>query len=390
MKKFFLLLPLLFLLTGCYNYREINDLAIASAVSISKENNQEYRLTVEVVNPKKQQDTSSANEPDFIIYTATSTSIQEAFRKMITESPNKIYAAQIQVLILDESLVKEDLKNVIDFFSRDPEIRSEFYVLVGKNQNILDVITPLENLSSKNILDSLNANNSYLGIANLVTYHDMMNNYLNKKIELAIPSIEITGNKQEGESIKNTESTQSEATNILSTIAVFKNNKFLGYLTEKQSIAYNFVMGNIKTTLIRTNYDSKDFIVNELINVSSKAEAKAKENKIIISVKGTAAISEANYDCDLTQPKTIEKIQKDLNKTIQNMIKNSVEEIISTYHSDIFGFEDLFYKTDSKYYKTIEKDWDKKIFPNLEIEVKSDIKIFEKGNLNGGSYREKK
>lgn len=387
-------IPIFLLLTGCYNYREINDLAIATGISISKTENNQYQLTVEIVNPKKQQDTSSSNEPDFIIYTAKGQSIQEIFRKLIKESPQKIYSAQLEIMILDESLAEEDLKNVIDFFARDPEIRSEFYVLVGKESKILETITPLENLSSKNILDSLKANNNYLGIANLVTYHELMNNFLNPRIELALPSIEIVENESipenEGEKIENIGSTQSEVSSVLSNIAVFKENQFLGYLTEEQSKAYNFAMGNIKTVLIKTNYENDQFVVNELIHTSSDTEVDVDKNKVTIKIKAKAAISEVKYDCDLTKEETIQKIQKDLNKTVENSIENSIYDIIQTYNSDIFGFQDLFYKKDPKKYKTIKDTWYEKIFPNLEIEVKSDIQIFEKGNLNGGSYHEEK
>ncbi len=388
MKKLLPFLLLLFLLTGCYNYREINDLAIASGISIKKEDNGEYQLTVEVVNPKKEQDTSSGKEPDFIIYTATGKSMQETFRKMIKESPQKIYAAQIEILILDESLVKEDLKNIVDFFARDPEIRSEFYVLVGKDSDILDVITPLETLSSKNILESLEANNQYLGVANLVTYHDLLANYLNSKMELALPSIEIIGQEQEGESTKNIEKSESDAAIVLSNLAIFKDNKLLGYLTNSQSLAYNFAMGNIKETLIQTDYSNQQFIMNEIIQSSTETKVDVKNKKIKISLKGKASISEVNYDCDLTKNETIEKIQKDLNKSVEKLIKEGITDIIDTYNSDIFGYQDLFYKTDPKYYKKIESDWYTKIFPNLEIEVKADYNIFEKGNLNGGVFNE--
>ena len=42
MKKLLLLLPVLFFLTGCYNYRELNDLAIVSGISINKENDRNF------------------------------------------------------------------------------------------------------------------------------------------------------------------------------------------------------------------------------------------------------------------------------------------------------------------------------------------------------------
>ena len=82
MKKIILLIPLLCLLTGCYNYRELNDLAIISGVSVSKDKNT-YKITTEVVNPKKEQDTSSGKEPDYVIYEGSGSSMQEAFRNIL-------------------------------------------------------------------------------------------------------------------------------------------------------------------------------------------------------------------------------------------------------------------------------------------------------------------
>lgn len=387
MKKLILLLPLLFLLTGCYNYRELNDLAIVSGISISKEENT-YKVTAEVVNPKKQQDTSSSKEPDFVIYTTSGSSVQEALRKIVKESPKKLYGAQMEILIIDEETAKNELNNVLDFFARDPEIRSEFYVLIGKSSNILDVITPLENISSKNIVSSLEANNLYLGTSNLVTYHDLISNYLNPNIEIALPTVEIVGNELEGENTKNIESTTSEVASIISNIGVFKNNKLVGYLTTKESLVYNIVMNNTQTFLIETKYNNNQFIVNEIIDSSTEMELDTKENKITISIKGKASISEANCDKDLEKETTILSIQKDLNNTTEKLIKNSIENTIQKYESDIYGFLDLIYKTDPKYYKKIKDDWYKNILKNIDIEVKSNLTIIEKGNLNGGIHHE--
>ena len=259
MRKFLFLVPLFFCLTGCYNYRELNDLAIVSGISIDKDGDK-YIVTAEVINPKKQQDASSGKEPEFVIYTSSGNSMQEAFRKMVKESPKKLYGAQMDVLIIDEETAKTELKNILDFFSRDPEIRSEFYVLVGKSTDVLEITTPLDKISSRNILDSLEANNSYLGFANLVTYHDMLDNYLNPNIELALPTVEVVGDDANGDSIENIESTEVETSSIITNIAVFKDNKFVGYLTEDESQAYNMVTNNAKTTLMKTNYKKMLFL----------------------------------------------------------------------------------------------------------------------------------
>lgn len=387
MKKLIILFPLLFCLTGCYNYRELNDLAIVSGISINKNENQ-YIVTAEVINPKKQQDASSGKEPEFVVYTSEGNSMQEAFRKIVKESPKKLYGAQMDVLIIDEKTAKTEIKNILDFFSRDPEIRSEFYVLVGKSTDVLEITTPLDKISSKNILDSLEANNNYLGFSNLVTYHDLIDNYLNPNIELALPTVEVIGETKNGDNIENIESTSAEANILITNIAIFKDNKLVGYLTEEQSQAYNMVTNNAKTTLMKTDYNGDQFIISEILKSSTEVEVDIKKKKVTISIKGKATIAEANYAGNLEDTKEFQKIQKDLNETTELFIKDNIESTIKKYNSDIYGFRDMFYKKDPKAYKKIKDNWYKDIFKNLEIEVKSDIIIFEKGNLNGGVYHE--
>ena len=48
----------------------------------------------------------------------------------------------------------------------------------------------------------------------------------------------------------------------------------------------------------------------------------------------------------------------------------------------------MIYKKDFKYYKKHIKDNWNNYFKYLDIKVKSNITIFEKGNLNGGLYYE--
>ena len=202
MKKLLLILITLTFLTGCYNYRELNDLAIVTAVSISKEKDN-YNIAVQVVNPKKDQDTSSSNEPDFIVYKSKGETLQAAFESLVKESPKRMYKTQMQILIIDEKMAKNNIKEVFEYLARNPEIRNEFNVLIGKSDNILETLTPLDNLSSQNILDSLKASSKYLGNTNLLTFNELLSDYQNEKTEMAIPVIKLTSQKNKDD--KNTE-----------------------------------------------------------------------------------------------------------------------------------------------------------------------------------------
>lgn len=385
MKKLIFLIPIIFLLTGCYNYRELNDLAIISGVSISKNNNI-YNITVEVVNPKKEQDTSSGKEPDYVIYEGYGKSMQEAFRNIVKESPQKLYGAQIDILIIDEETAKEGLDDILDFFARDPEVRSEFYVVISKNDEALKIISPLVNLSSKNIVNSLKSTNKYMGISNLVTYHELLSNYINPYIEIALPSIEMIGNEDVGETNLNIESTTSQANNFISNMTIFKSNKMLGYLTKEESIGYNIIKGNTKTVLIRNEYNNNEFIINEIIESSTEIKPNIGKKEIVINIKGTASISEVNKKINLESDKEIKNIEKDFNKEVEELINKTIKNINNKYNSDIYGFRELFYKENPKEYKKLIKEYKDDLLNNISYKVNSNIELIEKGNLNGGIY----
>lgn len=385
MKKLLLILITLTFLTGCYNYRELNDLAIVTAISISKEKDN-YNIAVQVVNPKKDQDTSSSNEPDFIVYKSKGETLQAAFESLVKESPKRMYKTQMQILIIDEKMAKNNIKEVFEYLARDPEIRNEFNVLIGKSDNILETLTPLDNLSSQNILDSLKASSKYLGNTNLLTFNELLSDYQNEKTEMAMPVIKLSSqkNKDDKNNEKILEKTTTTTTAIvLDNIGIFKDNKLIGYLSTKETISYNFINNNIALTNIKKDYPNNKYIAYKILKSKSKLEVTPKKHTITLTIKGNAEINEATYNIDLSKEKNIKKLEKSLNKRLEKMITSSFNSTRKKYNSDIYGFEDLYYKKDPKYYNKIKKDWDSKEFQKIKLKVKSNIKIVEQGNISG-------
>ena len=232
-----------------------------------------------IVNTKKETDASSSRETDFVIYKNTSDSLQEGFRRLINEAPKKMYGAQIELLILDESLAKNDLKNIMDFLARDPEVRSEFYVIVGKNDNILEITTPLVNINSKNIIQSLESNNTYLGSVNLVTFHDLIDNYLNDKIDLALPAIKMIGNNKIGDENNNLENTNTKTFNLLSNIAIFKDNKLVPFKNKTKALVIKAMDGQMLITVDDNIYELREVPKHKEISDYFMEKPKSKSEK---------------------------------------------------------------------------------------------------------------
>ena len=118
-KKLILLISIL-LLTGCYDRKELNKIAIVTATEINKIDD-EYIISAQIVNPQSPDKTTNIESP-FFMYTGTGKSIQEAYRQIKLSSSRYLYPDHLRVLIINENLAKEDISQILDFYLRDPAI----------------------------------------------------------------------------------------------------------------------------------------------------------------------------------------------------------------------------------------------------------------------------
>ena len=177
LKYILIILCVCFFTGGCYNYRELNQLAIISAIGIDKKEDK-LLLTIQVINTTKEGTTSSSTpDPKFTIYEEEGETIQEALRKMILISSKRIYAEHLAVIVIGEEVAKESLNDTLDFFFRDSELRKRFQIILAKENtanNILKIVTPMENLNAKNMIDTIITNEEYLGVASETTFEDLI------------------------------------------------------------------------------------------------------------------------------------------------------------------------------------------------------------------------
>lgn len=378
MNKKILLVFVCLLLTGCYDYKELNTLAILSATSIDYQDG-EFMVTAQEINPQAPDKTAVIQAP-FFIYTGTGKSLQEAYRSITMTSSKFLYSHHLQLLLISENVAKEKLSEIIDFYLRNPAIRTEFNVIIYKNKNPLEIITPITDISAAAIMNTITTNTKYLGTSKLMTFNELVDNYLNENQELVVPAMDVINNSDEGESIKNVESSIVKENYQLENLAVFKNNKLLGYLNKEEALAYNYLKNNIQNSVLSYECREDEYITLEI--VSSKAGIKTKDTIIEINLELQGNINEANCQIDLSKEKNIENIQKDVAKQFDKKTMTNIKSVIKKYDSDIWGFLDIIYKSNYNEYKKIKSDSD--YLSKLDIVVNSKVKIKSSGNLLEG------
>lgn len=391
MKRIKFLILLLPLLSGCYNYRELNELGITTAVSIDYKDNNFY-VIAEVINPIKQQDASSSNNSPFINYNSSSSSLQDAFRKVVLESPRQLYAAQLEIIVLSEEVVNNHLEEVLEYFARDPESRTEIKIIVAKTEDSTKAITLqtlLTSLSSSNIIKSLDLQSKVLGMAYPVTLNELLNMYIDPYLEVVLPSMTLYGNYEIGDEKENITTSSPKAIVKIDGSTITKDNKILGYLDLEESKILNLINGKLKETIIKMNYYD-GYIIFEPNRIKVSRELDIKNNIIKINISGYSKTKEIQSNIDLKDPKEIEKLNKALNMELEKKITDTFNSIREKYSTDVFGFQELYYRTDYKYFKENCTNWYEDIYPKIKLEVKANVRLYEKGSTLGGLRYERK
>lgn len=373
--KLLIIFLLSFISCSCYNYHELNELAIVSAYGLDIKEDK-YLLTVQIISTVKEgSDTNAAgNRSKFLNYDVEADTIEEAFRNILLESPKKLFTEHLSILVIGDALAKDGIDDILDLAFRDSEFRKQFQVAIAKDDtanNLLKTITPLESINAKSISEMLKTNSTYLGTVIPTTYEDLLKVYLSKKEDLYIPAIQIY-NKGDNDDVDTLKESTINSNVLIAGMGIFKDSKLIDYLEPNESKYLNFLKNKIKNTMVTFKCDKTNLITIEIL--SSKANINIKNNKLIFDIRGKANINEINCKMDLTDEKSIKKLQKELNGIIRNNINNMIDKTVFALKVDVLGYEKIYYQKNYDFYQKNKNDL------NIEFIVKTNFLIEEKGH----------
>lgn len=322
MKKIILLM-LVFLLTGCSSYTELNDLSIVNTLGIDYSNNK-YNISLSVIE-------GNISDKSITYYKASASSLDEAIKNIYLTSHKKLYLSHIDLLILTDNSINYKLKEILDNFLKNNEYRNNFQVVL---MNSNDMNTYFENnIASDEINKLINTNNLETGITS------------KKELETLLKEILIDNNSYLPTIIFNNDKLTLDGYTLI------KNSKVYKRLDTEESIYLNILTNNINRSLI------------DGINIyDSNTSIKINKNKITFNINMT--ISDDDID----------KINNLENNLLLFLEKNKEDNY------DILKLEDKIKKNYYSYYKNNNNILDK-----IEFKINIKTKIQEnyiRGGLN--------
>ena len=294
MKKIFILLLTLFI-TGCSSYTELNDLGVIHMIGIEKQENT-YKLYASIIKEKQGDDIKST------ICIVEGKNIYETINKLSLSLNKEIYMSHLDTLLINDSINKNDLQEIISYFLNNDKTREDF--LVATSSDLKTIINKSEFREINNLIKTSIKEDS-LGI--YTTLSDVIKNYYNNE-PIYYTNLEFDNN------IKITSAKK------------FLNNKYENIKIE-DTLFINYLLNKVEFYKYNLNCDKNKYIY---LNILSARKSEIKNN-IIISNE----INVINDECSLNKNKINElfahflndNLKKFTNKkiTIQNNIRSPYE-----------------------------------------------------------------
>ena len=362
------------LFSGCWDYREVENLSIVGGIGVDKgQNGYRYHLTFECM--KMTGDLKSGGVQPLIIETDGNT-IFDAVRSALNESDRKLYFSHMKLLILSSDIAKEGILPVLDWFNRDAEPRISLQILISREKTAGEILKlkPEDNqLTSFQMSQALLEATSYSAAVNQVRLFEVYN-VLNSQdgTSLTLPGIET---KTEGD----------VSAPQLAGNAVFSGDRLIGWLDKQSSKYLMFVLGKVHGGLLLTGVHPNDSSVTlEILTckTSVKPVIQGKTITMKIDVNMNAAYAEQNTRKNFLDIYPLKTFETSASQTLKNGIENVIELAQQQYSADIFGFGSKVYQNDPKVWNGLRTDWNK-TFPSVKYEVTAKVAIRNTATMAG-------
>ena len=171
-----------------------------------------------------------------------------------------------------------------------------------------------------------------------VDLHQLIYDLVDQGKDPVLAGIRIKGNPSRGGTRTNLGSSSPSALLTYEGLAVFHRDKLVGWLNARQSKGYNYIRGNIRSTIVPLPCPTGDDLDIELIHASHRIKGKIVNGKpeVNVNVRAEGNIGEVECDMELATNEAIALLEQELNEQIKDAIEAAVTRA-KRFKSDIFG-----------------------------------------------------
>ncbi|MCI5702377.1 MAG: Ger(x)C family spore germination protein [Erysipelotrichaceae bacterium] len=385
MKNKIIILMLIFLLTGCYGYQELNEKAIVKGISIDFEKNQ-YVVNYMVSNANVSNGKNSETNPQTALLEGKGDTISEAVAEINLLSPKKTYIGHMLILVISDELAKNGVATPTDYFFRNTQSKKSFYFVLSKGnkaKEILSILSPLNTFPAENITENLATSDLTEGFISNITFTEFISDILSDGVDPVLNGIKMIGSSESGSKKENLESSEIKNYIKIDTLGIFKKDKLIGFASKTVSKGINILNQKSDNFQIETILNDKK-VVFRFKDIKVKKEVSF-DDKITFKFKviGESEIEETNGNFNISKGKDIKLLKESLDKKLMEILTETINYSKET-KADFLGLGNYIYLNHYKKWKKIKDNFDLK---NIVVKLEVNNNLLRNYNTNEGTRK---
>lgn len=364
-----------FLLSGCWDRTELNDLALVTGIGIDQKG-KEIMLTVQLVVPKKLSagtsmgGTSSGGGGPTIVRSGTGKTLADAIAHLQEKLPRRLFWGHVKVIVFGEEAAKAGIRAHMDFLSRHPQTRLRSNVLVSDKtaKSVLELLPPIEQ-SSAEVLRELSKSHILMN----VTLKDVLQMLSGETGAAALPMVALLPVEKE--------KTPLETIAYINRTAILKDGRMIGSIGDKLTRGVLWIRNEIEQANITVSLKgTKGKITATIIRANTKLIPSYKNGRWKMTVRiishDDILLNETNVS--LYNEKHIHQLEQALAQATIKRVNATLKKVQKEMKADIFGFADVIHRKYPKQWNRMKNNWED-IFPEIEVEVKANVVVQRPG-----------
>ena len=363
-----LLIAILLMLAGCYNYRDINNVTFVTSMVFDLDPIGNVVIYMDCVRPYRDNNESSDNGKR-ILYKGTGKTVLEAIRDVNMASSYKINITQNKAFIFTEKAVKEGIDKFLCIINNDQEFLVKPYIFAyfGDVERLLKVAASDEEYMGLFINDLVKKNkaNSRAIIVNINEY---------------ITASEIGANSALIGALELRKDVIDERIELSGGV-IMRNNVMQEKIDIMDGLTFNILEDKVKTgTLEIVNPQMEEgFITFEILKNKTKTKIEYNGDRVLltkdVNMKVTLAESQGRFIVDKQSLQIIED-------TTEVRIKEYLQAFFDKYNKkniDILGVERML---EIKYPGLVKED----ILSILDVDIKVNLDVEGTSNTRNSYF----
>ena len=388
-QKLFLILILFFItlnISGCWSKKELNEIAIILGTGVDYTKDNKIQLTYQLARPAAFGGVgmgggpgggAAMNQNISWVVSATGETVFDAQKKLSQQIPRYLYPGHNVVLILGESLCRHGVRDVSNFFHRQPLSRGTIWVMATPQEakKVLESHSELQMTSAQAVGFLARNRTGYV-----LKFRDFSQDLASRGTNPVLTRVEL---KRQGVAQgPGLEKVHHHQEIVITGAAIFKGDKLIGWLDSRETQGLRCIKGEMHEmgiTVPSSIYPDKNISLKVTAgNTKIEPVYQRGEIKFYLTIWAEVDIIEQQGEEDFTRPEMIRAVENKTAAEIRQHIKTTLEKVQGEYKVDSFGFGEAFHRKYKKEWPKLKNRWDEE-FANAQVYLTVKVKLRETG-----------